>query len=172
MSAARADTPVMRRALVLVSASVLLVPALAAGKASHAGWPKISPKHLHMNTKDVSPWTTRGTSASDEILGGHGDDRLYGNGASDVLWGDHKPSGQGTGQSDVLDGGAGRDFLYASHGRNAILGGAGNDVVHAHFGRGSIDCGSGSDLVILSRRSQRIYRVTHCETVSFRLERR
>ncbi len=101
-----------------------------------------------------------------ELLGGHGDDTLRAGPTGDVLWGDYKPSGQPTSQHDTLYGGAGRDFIYASHGRNTIDAGAGNDWIKAHYGRGSIDCGPGNDLLYISRRAQRRYKIKNCELIS------
>jgi Ca2+-binding RTX toxin-like protein len=101
-----------------------------------------------------------------ELLGGHGRDTIYAGPSGDVLWGDYKPSGQPTTQRDTMFGGAGRDFIYASHGFNAINAGAGNDWIKAHFGSGTIDCGPGSDLLYVSRRAQRSYRITGCERIS------
>jgi len=101
-----------------------------------------------------------------ELLGGHGDDTLYAGPAGDVLWGDYKPSGQPSSQVDVIVGGAGRDFIYASHGKNTIKAGAGNDWLKAHYGRGSIDCGPGRDLLYISRKARKHYRVRGCETIS------
>ena len=103
-----------------------------------------------------------------ELLGGHGDDTIHAGRWGDVIWGDFKPSGQPRGQVDRLWGGDGRDFIYASHGRNVIAAGGGPDVVRAHFGRGSVDCGGGADVLFISRRAQRRYRVTGCETISHR----
>lgn len=101
-----------------------------------------------------------------ELLGGHGNDTLRAGPTGDVLWGDYKPSGQPTSQHDVMLGGAGRDFIYASHGRNTIDAGAGDDWIKAHYGRGSIDCGPGKDLLYISRRAQRHYKIKHCERIS------
>ena len=101
-----------------------------------------------------------------ELLGGHGSDTIYAGPAGDVLWGDYKPSGQPATQRDVLVGGAGRDFVYASHGTNTIDAGAGDDWLKAHFGRGTIDCGPGRDVLYVSRKAQRHYRITGCETIS------
>jgi Ca2+-binding RTX toxin-like protein len=84
-----------------------------------------------------------------------------------VLWGDYKEdSEQPTTQRDVINGGAGRDFIYASHGHNEIHAGGGNDYVKAHFGRGSIDCGGGNDKLYISRKAQRRYTIHGCETIS------
>ena len=101
-----------------------------------------------------------------ELLDGHGSDTIYAGPWGDVLWGDYKPSGQGTSQSDRLYGGAGRDFVYASHGWNLIEAGAGNDWIKAHFGRGVVDCGPGIDTLYISRRAQKHYRIRGCERVS------
>jgi hypothetical protein len=70
-------------------------------------------------------------------------------------------------QDDVLQGGAGRDFIYASHGRNTIDTGGGNDVVHAHFGYGSITCHSPGTIVFLSRRSRPGYQLRGCRHISY-----
>ena len=59
-----------------------------------------------------------------------------------------------------------RDFIYASHGTNAISAGGGDDWIKAHFGRGTIDCGGGRDLLFISRRAQRHYTIRHCERIS------
>src|SRR3954465_1554856 len=84
---------------------------------------------------------------TNELLGGHGSDTIHAAPSGDVLWGDYKPSGQPTSQRDVIVGGAGRAFIYASHGKNTIEAGGGNDWLKAHYGRGSIDCGGGRDVL-------------------------
>ncbi len=60
-----------------------------------------------------------------KLLGGHGNDRIHAGPWGDVLWGDYKPRGQPTDQVDRLYGGRGRDFIYASHGKNIIRSGGG-----------------------------------------------
>jgi Ca2+-binding RTX toxin-like protein len=111
-----------------------------------------------------------GTDNIDELLGGHGDDLIYGHNAGDVIWGDFWPSDQPAGQFDRLYGGVGKDFIYASHGTNRIFGGEGDDSIHAHWGRGSIDCGSGNDSLHLSHRSKPHFSVTSCERIDFKPE--
>jgi len=101
-----------------------------------------------------------------ELLGGHGNDAIHAGPNGDVLWGDYKPSGQPSSQRDVIVGGAGRDFIYASHGTNTIDAGAGNDWLKAHFGRGTINCGPGRDVLYVSRKAQRKFKITGCETIS------
>jgi hypothetical protein len=140
--------------------------AAAHASTSHEGWPKIDGV-LKINKDDGSE-TMSGTAKSDELLGGHDSDTIYGRDSADVLWGDYKPSGQGTAQVDHLFGGAGSDFIYASHGLNVIVAGADKDTIHAHFGRGSIDCGGGRDTLFISHRSKRGYKISHCKTISFK----
>lgn len=102
-----------------------------------------------------------------ELLGGHGSDTLFAGRYGDVLWGDYKEGGQPTGQRDRITGGAGADYIYASHGWNTIDGRGGNDYIKAHYGRGIIDCGGGArDRLFISRRAQPGYRIRGCETVS------
>ncbi|HST56225.1 MAG TPA: hypothetical protein VLJ42_10095 [Solirubrobacteraceae bacterium] len=103
----------------------------------------------------------------DELLGGHGNDRIYAGPEGDVLWGDYKPSSQPTTQTDHLFGGPGNDFIYASHGINDIDTGPGRDIVHAHFGRGRITCGSSATIVFLSHKSRPHYRLTGCKRISY-----
>jgi Ca2+-binding RTX toxin-like protein len=154
------------RALTTIAALLLFCAGVAVAKTSHAGWPKRT-GILWINRTDQSA-TKSGTSRSDELLGGHGSDTIYGRGAKDVIWGDYKPGGQPAGQVDRLYGNADRDFIYASHGRNIIYAGPGNDYVKAHFGRGFIDCGSGSDTLYISHRARRGYRVRNCNRISYR----
>jgi Ca2+-binding RTX toxin-like protein len=101
-----------------------------------------------------------------ELLGGHGSDTIHAGPWGDVIWGDYKPSGQPASQSDQIYGGAGRDFIYASHGSNNIQAGDGNDWIKAHFGRGVIDCGAGKDVLYISRKAQKHYTIRGCETIS------
>jgi Ca2+-binding RTX toxin-like protein len=156
----------MTRSSLAVAALVAAValPAAAPAKTSHEGWPKIN-GILWINKHDRNR-TKHGTSRSDELLGGHGSDTLYGRDSADVIWGDYKPSRQPTRQVDHLYGGGGDDFIYASHGTNYIYGGAGDDRIKMHFGHGFVDCGPGNDLLEISRRAQRHTKIVNCETIS------
>jgi hypothetical protein len=171
---------------VAVIASLLFVLASAItvyGDASHDGWP--TNVCNYRDRQDTGPGcgvyrshpedqngVLRGTGHVDELLGGHGNDLIYGRGGPDVIWGDFKPCCQPLKQRDRLRGGAGNDHIYASHGTNSIKGGSGNDRIHAHFGHtgGSIDCGSGNDLVFLSKQRKSHYSVRNCEHISFAIE--
>jgi Ca2+-binding RTX toxin-like protein len=152
------------RPFLLAVAVLALGAVVAPAKTSHDGWPTFDGT-VYINHDDANV-TKHGTSKSDELLGGHGNDQLYGEGAADVLWGDQKPSGQPTTQFDHLYGGAGGDFIYASHGHNVIDAGADNDYVKAHYGYGTIDCGAGKDQLYISHKAQKKYTIKHCETIS------
>jgi len=152
-------------------AALALLAVTAAGaiaKTSHAGWPKID-GDLKTSSGDGGG-TLRATKVNrhNELLGGHGSDKIYAGRVGDVLWGDYKPGGQPTSQVDRIHGGAGKDFIYASHGTNYIHAGGGADQIHAHFGRGEIWCGSGKVTLFLSHRSRKRYRLHGCERVSYK----
>ena len=149
----------------LIALVFVLAPS-AGADTSHKGWPKFQTKPW-INKSDADT-EHHGGAKNDEILGGHGDDVLFGEGGRDVLWGDYKPSGQGTAQHDTLDSGPGNDFIYASHGYNDIQGGTGADIIHSHFGRGKIDCGPGRDILFISHKARKGYKVSHCETISYK----
>jgi hypothetical protein len=146
----------------------MCVVSVAAANTSHEGWPPINGQlimHKLDQNGSITPFTT---NLHNELLGGHGNDVITAGNVGDVLWGDYKPSGQPTTQNDVLQGGAGRDFIYAGHGRNSIDTGAGNDVVHAHFGYGSITCHSPDTIVFLSHKSRPGYRLSGCRHISYK----
>lgn len=103
-----------------------------------------------------------------ELLGGHGDDRIYAGPAGDVLWADYNyPSNPAT-QHDRLYGGQGNDHLYASHGTNFISTGGGRDWVYAKVGRGVITCTPATHIVYLSHRSAARYRTIGCRHITYR----
>jgi Ca2+-binding RTX toxin-like protein len=143
----------LRRITCAVAIAAMLGSTIDTAKTSHEGWPQFDGSVL-INRADANT-TKHGTARSDELLGGHGNDQLYGEESADVIWGDHRPSGQPSKQFDHLYGGDGNDFIYASHGENTI-----------DAGRGKIDCGSGKDILYVSRRAQKKYKITHCETIS------
>jgi Ca2+-binding RTX toxin-like protein len=140
---------------------------VAAAKTSHAGWPKINGL-LKIDHTNAGITFTGLPGKHNELLGGHGSDTLNAGGIGDVLWGDFNPSGQPTTQTDTIKGGAGKDFIYASHGRNIITSGGGADQIHAHFGRGTITCASPKPTVFLSHASQKLYKLHGCPHISFK----
>jgi Ca2+-binding RTX toxin-like protein len=146
---------------------VLVFAATSVAKTSHAGWPKINGE-LQMHKADQSGVLSGVRDRHNELLGGHGHDDIRAGNAGDVLWGDYKPGGQPTTQVDRITGGRGKDFIYASHGRNIITTGRGRDVVHAHFGRGVIRCGSSKATVFISHRSRKHYKLHGCRHISYK----
>lgn len=100
-----------------------------------------------------------------ELLGGHGNDTIHAGPHGDVLWGDFVPGGPST-QRDTLIGGAGRDFIYGSKGRNVIAAGPGDDFVKSRYGSGRVDCGEGNDVLYTSRRYRKRYTIRRCERVT------
>jgi Ca2+-binding RTX toxin-like protein len=141
--------------------------ALATAEAGLAKRLAITPRPSRCTQTLPSAALVPATIGHNELLGGHGNDDIHAGPAGDVIWGDYKPAGQPTTQVDTLVGGAGNDFIYASHGTNHISTGGGTDVVHAHFGRGTIHCGSSRDIAYLSRKGRSGYHVTGCR-ISFK----
>ena len=168
-----------RYALLIVLAGLLVaVPATFAnhipghscsGCASHEEWPRISGKFKKATGGHSRRYI--GGPRNDELLGHHGSDVLSGRDGSDVLWGDHDPNGQPSSQHDLIQGGAGNDFIYGSHGYNAVKGGAGNDAISVHYGRGVVDCGPGRDIYHVPKSRKRGYKFRNCEKVDYRSER-
>jgi Ca2+-binding RTX toxin-like protein len=154
----------IRRTLILAATAALAVPAAADGTPKD-DWPKITGE-LWINGQDLHTFHG-GTRRNDELLGGHGNDRIHGHFGADVIWGDHKATDNNTYQVDVLRGGRGADWLYGSHGQNTIYGGRGNDTIRVWFGRGLVDCGRGDDdILYFSHVSGPGVRRRNCERVS------
>ena len=85
-----------------------------------------------------------GGAGNDQIWGGDGDDTLVGGDGADALWGEggndilkgaqeFNPHEAG-GDQDVLDGGQGNDALYGGDGDDALSGGTGGDVLYGEAG--------------------------------------
>jgi hypothetical protein len=172
--------------------AILVIPSVAVvyGDAKHDLWPtnkcdyrgapdSTGARHgdgpgcgVYRSHPEDQNGVLRGTGRIDELLGGHGNDLIYGRGGPDVIWGDFKPCCQPLKQRDRLRGGDGNDHLYASHGRNDIEGGPGNDRIHAHFGHtgSSVDCGPGNDIVFFSKKRRSHFSERGCERISFQLD--
>jgi hypothetical protein len=158
------------RIAILATLLLGIFAATAAATADHSEWPVI-PIHDHSRYMRNDPpgiqnWVAQGTAQSDELLGGHHDDVLYGRGGVDVIWGDYLSAGNGAGQSDRIYGGGGDDFIYGSHGRSTIYGGPGNDKIRVWFGRGFVDCGPGNDILYVSRKNGPKVKRRNCEIIS------
>jgi hypothetical protein len=99
-----------------------------------------------------------------ELLGGDGNDTIHAGPAGDVIWGDSHAEGNDTTQVDRLYGGAGDDWIYASHGTNYIWTGAGTDHVLLVYGHGVVYCnGPGRKIFVMRKLStNRHYRLVGC----------
>ena len=124
-------------------------------------WPKLSGVLWHI--LDGQGRTKKGGPLNDELLGHHGTDVLLGAGGHDILWGDWDPRNNNTTQRDILSGGAGKDWLYPSHGRSTVRGGPGVDYVWAYYGKGTIDCGPGIDMARI--RTTGAFKTKNCEHI-------
>jgi Ca2+-binding RTX toxin-like protein len=154
----------LRRTLILVSIATVAFAGVAWATPKD-DWPTIDGE-LWINADDLDT-SHAGGPKNDELLGGHGDEVIYGRGGHDVIWGDHKATGNTKRQKDTIRGGAGRDWNYASHGRNTIHGGAGQDTIRVWFGRGFVDCGSGgNDILYVSKTQDKKVERRNCERVS------
>jgi Ca2+-binding RTX toxin-like protein len=160
-----ARKPALACAVALGSLAVGLTAAQA--NTSHAGWPVILRQNEQINRTSANETLTGHQGVHNELLGGNGNDTLIAGNIGDVLWGDYMPGAQSSTQRDTIVGGAGNDFIYASHGINTISTGGGTNVVHAHFGRGTIKCGSPTDIVYLSHQSRPHYKLTGCKHISY-----
>ncbi len=159
----------MRRVAVMIVGAVALGSGTTAtAKTSHAGWPVVDRHHTRIDHSNSGVTYKGARRAHNKLLGGHGSDRLKAGAIGDVLWGDFHPSGQSVTQSDRLMGGAGKDFIYAGHGRNVITTGGGLDAVHAHYGFGSITCANPKATIFLSHRSRKRYTLHGCPRISYK----
>jgi Ca2+-binding RTX toxin-like protein len=153
----------VRRTLILVSILTIVLAGVAYATPKD-DWPQINGE-LWINTDDLDT-SHAGTARNDKLLGGHGDDRIQGRRGHDVIWGDHKATGNTAAQEDTIHGGRGHDWVYASHGWNVIRGGPGQDTIRVWFGRGFVDCGPGNDdiLYVSKTRNKKVKR-RNCERV-------
>jgi Ca2+-binding RTX toxin-like protein len=71
-----------------------------------------------------------GNDQANHILGGNGDDQLYGRGGNDTLEGNnHDDTIYGQAGDDILQGNGGNDTIYGGSGNDTITGGGGADVL-------------------------------------------
>jgi hypothetical protein len=150
----------------LLAAAAVAVP--AAAMTSHAGWPP--DQHLVMDTGPAGhAHVLRGRpERHNYLLGGYGNDTIYGGEAGDVIWGDYHPSGWPRHQRAVIHAGNGKNFIYSNDTVNYVW--TGTDpatVVHAHEGSGVIHCQSSSIVVYTSHHALPHYRLDGCRRISF-----
>jgi hypothetical protein len=147
-------------------AATSAVPGLA--MTSHAGWPP--DQHLamdkgpagHNNVLDGK----RGVH--NYLLGGYGNDTIYGGNAGDVIWGDYHETGWPASQTAVIHAGNGRNYIYANDTYNYVWTGTNpQTVVHAHENSGIIHCENPRIIVFTSHRALPHYKLRRCRRISF-----
>jgi Ca2+-binding RTX toxin-like protein len=141
---AKSSAPRRASGRTLVTLSCLLAGSLAApagralGMASHVGWPHTTHHEGHPNNESG---VMRGLpGVHNMLLGGDGNDTIFAGEMGDVIWGDSHSDQNPESQDDLLHGGAGPDWIYASHGHNVIWTGAGNDHIALVYGHGTVFC--------------------------------
>lgn len=77
------------------------------------------------------------------LIGGDGNDNLYGYASDDMLYGNEG--------NDTLYGGAGNDALYGGAGNDTLYGGEGDDFLHGGKGVDYLDGGEGSDTYFFAK---------------------
>jgi hypothetical protein len=161
--------PRTKRALpaaALLAILALAVPALA--MTSHAGWPPN--QHLVMDKGPAGRSNVlRGRpDVHNYLLGGYGDDTIYGGGAGDVIWGDYHPSGWPARQTAVIRAGNGKNYIYSNDTFNYVWTGTNpGTVVHAHEGSGAIHCENPAIVVYTSHHALPRYKLHGCRHISF-----
>jgi hypothetical protein len=151
---------------VLAIAATVTVPALA--MTSHAGWP--ANQHLVM---DKGPAGRQHVLVGrphvhNYLLGGYGDDTIYGGEAGDVIWGDYHPSGWPHSQVAVIHAGNGKNYIYANDTYNYVWTGTNPlTVVHAHEDSGIIHCENPHIVVYTSHHALPHYVLHGCRHISF-----
>lgn len=115
-------------------------PSASVAEASHAGWPADECLKMDKGSAGISHTLVGLEHVHNWLLGGYGNDTIYGGDAGDVIWGDYHPEGQPESQRDYLHGGAGNDWIYSSHGFNEIWTGAGDDHLLLVYGHGTVYC--------------------------------
>lgn len=121
-------------------AGIAAMPRATSAEASHEGWPQDECLKMDKGPSGLTHTIVGLEHVHNWLLGGYGDDTIFGGGDGDVIWGDYHPEGQSESQRDYLHGGAGGDWIYASHGYNEIWTGAGDDHLALVYGHGVVFC--------------------------------
>ncbi|HEX4483483.1 MAG TPA: hypothetical protein VH081_06805 [Solirubrobacteraceae bacterium] len=153
-------------AAVALLAALVLAPS-AGAMTSHAGWP--SDQHLEMDKGAAGQEHTLSgiNGMHNYLLGGYGNDTIYGGDSGDVIWGDYHPSGEST-QTVVIHAGNGKNYIYANDTVNYVWTGTNpQTVVHAHEDSGVIHCENPHQTVYTSHHALPHYKLDGCKHVSF-----
>jgi hypothetical protein len=153
-------------AATLLTTMALAVPALA--MTSHAGWPPNQHLVMDRGAAGRSNTLTGQEGVHNYLLGGYGNDTIYGGNAGDVIWGDYHPSGWPSSQTAIIHGGSGQNFIYSNDTVNYVWTGSNPaTVVHAHEGSGVIHCESPGIVVFTSHHALPHYKLDGCRHISF-----
>lgn len=164
----RRPAPLLLALGLLVIVLVAVLASSAGAMTSHAGWPP--DEHLLMDKGPAGRTNTLvGVSGRHNyLLGGYGDDTIYGGDSGDVIWGDYRPSGYPSHQTAVIHAGNGKNYIYANDTVNYVWTGTNpQTVVHAHSGSGVIHCESPKQTVYTSHRALPHYVFEGCRHISF-----
>jgi hypothetical protein len=167
MTRMRPDSP-RWRVFLLALAALLLCAASAAAMTSHTGWP--ADEHLIMDKGPAGRTNTLTgrPNVHNYLLGGYGNDTIYGGSAGDVIWGDYHESGWPRFQTAIIHAGNGKNFIYSNDTVNYVWTGTNPaTVVHAHEGSGVIHCESPRIVVFTSHHALPHYKLHGCRHISF-----
>jgi RTX calcium-binding nonapeptide repeat (4 copies) len=153
--------------VVLAGLTALAFVPCAVAMTSHAGWPP--DQHLVMDKGPVgrSNKLVGKDGVHNYLLGGYGNDTIYGGDSGDVIWGDYHPSGESR-QTAVVHAGDGANFIYANDTVNYVWTGTNpRTVVHAHEDSGVIHCENPHIVVFTSHHALPHYKLDGCRHISF-----
>jgi hypothetical protein len=164
--------PIVRagRVVVLVAgAACLMACALPAqASTSHAGWPPYQKLIMDKGPAGRHNVLRGKPNLHNWLLGGYGDDTIWGGNVGDVIWGDYHPSGWPAHQTAVIHAGNGKNFIYSNDTVNYVWTGTHPEtVVHAHEGSGTIHCQNPHIIVFTSHHALPHYRLDGCRRISF-----
>jgi hypothetical protein len=131
-------------------ATAASAPMAKSALANHTGWPKDQCLKMDKGSFGHSHTLVGDLHVHNFLLGGYGNDTIFGGNDGDVIWGDYQPAGQSEREHDRIHAGAGADWIYSSHGLNEIWTGGGADHVALIYGHGTVHCnGSGLKTLVM-----------------------
>ncbi len=151
-----------------LSVAALCMSAPAPAMTSHTGWP--ADQHLVMDRGPAGRHNLLmgRVRVHNYLLGGYGDDTIYGGAAGDVIWGDYHESGWPSFQTAVIHGGDGPNIIYANDTLNYVWTGTNPaTVVHIHENSGVVHCENPQIVVFTSHRALPHYKLHGCRRISF-----